>query len=138
MRMTQEADYAVRLIYLLAQNHSAVQGASELSTRAAVPERYTLKILSKLRSKGLVESVKGAKGGYRLARDPAAITLLDIIETIDGEVAMTKCLSGADCTRMGDNKAACTFRRIYAQIGQEVARRLADVSMQDMLDDGAD
>lgn len=138
MRMTQEADYAVRLIYLLAQNRSAVQGASELSARAAVPERYTLKILSKLRSKRLVESVKGAKGGYRLAKEPAEISFLDIIETIDGEVAMTKCLSGADCTRMGENKASCAFRRIYAQIGQEVARRLADVSMQDMLDDGAD
>lgn len=134
MRVTQEADYAMRLTHILSLDREATRGAMSLSAEAGVPERYTLKILSKLRTAGLVDSVKGVHGGYRLAKAPAEISMLNVLCAIDGDVMLTKCLAGAACTRMGNRKDDCLFRCVYNHIGQGVRRRLSSVSMQDVLD----
>ena len=136
MRITQEADYAIRFVYMLAQTPETVQGAAQLSQKAVTPERYTLKILHKLRGQGLVKSVKGAHGGYLLAQLPQEITLRDIIEAIDGKIALSKCMSEEPCSRMGDNKQGCCFHRIFSAISQEVADRLSGITIADVLADG--
>ena len=136
MRITQEADYAIRFVYLLAQQRDTVQGAPQLSIRAKTPERYTLKILHKLKQEGIVASVKGAHGGYCLAKDPSEISLKLIIEAIDGEIALSKCMSDEPCTRMGDNKQACCFHRIFCSISHEVADRLSGITIADVLTRG--
>lgn len=136
MRITQEADYAIRFVYILAKQRDTVQGAPQLSQIAATPERYTLKILHKLKHQGLVESVKGAHGGYRLAQEPAQITLKHIIEAIDGEIALSKCMGEEPCTRMGTNKQGCCFHRIFCTISREVADRLSGITIADVLAEG--
>ena len=136
MRITQEADYAIRFVYMLAKQRDAVQGASQLSQAAATPERYTLKILHKLKHQGIVESVKGAKGGYRLSRDPAELSLRMIIEAIDGEIALSKCMGEDPCSRMGFDKQSCCFHRIFCTLSREVAERLSGITIADVLSDG--
>ena len=73
MRMTQEADYAIRFVYILAKQPDTVQGAAQLSQAAVTPERYTLKILHKLKHSGIVKSIKGAHGCYTLAKKPVRL-----------------------------------------------------------------
>ena len=136
MRITQEADYAIRFAYLLAKDREKVQGAAQLSQLAVTPERYTLKILHKLRHSGIVESVKGAHGGYRLAVDPSELSLKQIIESIDGEIALSKCLGEEPCTRMGMNKDGCCFHRIFCTLSREVAERLSSITIADVLTEG--
>lgn len=133
MRITQEADYAIRFVYMMAQDKDAIQGASQLSQKAATPERYTLKILHKLKHQGIVFSIKGVRGGYRLACDPSEITLRRIIEAIDGEIALSKCMSEEPCTRMGQNKQACCFHRIFCTLSREMAERLDGITIADVL-----
>lgn len=135
MRITQEADYAIRFVYLLAQNRDTIQGSAQLSQKAATPERYTLKILHKLKHQGIVESVKGIRGGYRLCSDPQELSLRDIIEAIDGEIAISKCMSDEPCTRMGQNKQNCCFHRIFCTVSREVAQRLSGITIADILKD---
>jgi Rrf2 family protein len=91
MRITQEADYALRIILLLSNSESVVS-AKTISDNVSVPLRFTLKILSKLVGGGLVQSYKGAKGGYELKRPAGEISLLDVIEAIDGKIAINRCL----------------------------------------------
>lgn len=133
MRMTQEADYAIRFVYMLAKQPDTVQGAAQLSQAAVTPERYTLKILHKLKHSGIVSSVKGAHGGYCLAKDPSELSLKTIIESIDGEIALSKCMGEEPCSRMGMDKQACCFHRIFCTISQEVADRLAGITIADVL-----
>ena len=136
MRITQEADYAIRFVYTLAKQRDTVQGAPQLSQAVATPERYTLKILHKLKHQGIVESVKGARGGYRLAKEPSEISLRVIIEAIDGEIALSKCMGDEPCTRMGSDKHDCCFHRIFCTISQEVAERLSGITIADVLANG--
>ena len=136
MKITQEADYAIRFVYILAKQRDMVQGAAQLSQVAATPERYTLKILHKLKHQGIVQSVKGAHGGYLLACDPSEISLKRVIEAIDGEIALSKCMGEDPCSRMGQDKQGCCFHRIFCDLSREVAERLSGITIADVLTEG--
>ena len=93
MKITREADYAVRIVYALMQAQG-VMPASEISERTGVTLRFALKILRKLAAAGIVASQKGAQGGYRLLADPAQLSLAQIIECIDGPFEISHCQIG--------------------------------------------
>ena len=93
LRITHEADYAVRIVYVLMQSQESTVAASKLAEGSGVTLRFTLKILRKLAGSGIVTAQKGANGGYALAMDPADISLGLIIESIDGPFELNHCLS---------------------------------------------
>ena len=82
MRITQESDYALRIVTALALADGTVD-AGTLSEETSVTPRFTLKILHKLVHCGIVSSSKGANGGYRLSRSAENLTMKDIIEAIE-------------------------------------------------------
>ena len=84
LHMTLEADYAVRIVELLAASQKT--DAHTISEMTQVPLRFALKILRKLVGSGLVQSYKGAKGGYQVTRDPSSITLREVIESVEGPI----------------------------------------------------
>ena len=92
MHITLESDYAVRIIYCLAQNPLRMD-AKKISDETGVTLRFSLKILRKLVSGGLVQSYKGTKGGYELAKPPKDISLADVIQTVEGKFALSRCVS---------------------------------------------
>lgn len=94
MRLTAQADYAVVMLSAAAR-HCGVSGrlnATLLSEETGIPLPTVQKLVSRLSSAGLIESARGTGGGFRLARPAAAITLADIIEAIEGPIAMTTCV----------------------------------------------
>lgn len=131
MHMTQEADYAVRIVYCLAQSGKR-RDASYVSERMGVSLRFSLKILRKLVASGVLKSFKGQHGGYELARIPAEITLNEVIETVDGAYALNRCLKDGHVCNM-DDADACTFREIYADISDTITRKLSAVTFQNLL-----
>ena len=90
MRITQEADYALRIVTSLARS-GTVCGAAELAESEGVPPRFAHKILRKLMQGGMIKSHPGAKGGYSLNILPEQLTMLDVIELIEGPFALSKC-----------------------------------------------
>ena len=92
MRITHEADYAVRIAYVLASENKMLP-ARDISEKSGVTLRFALKILRKLASDGIVVSYKGASGGYELAIDPDELSLGQLIECIDGPLEINHCLS---------------------------------------------
>ena len=129
MRITHEADYAVRIVYVLMQAEGSTVAASKVAESSGVTLRFTLKILRKLAGSGIVASQKGANGGYGLAMDPEEISLGLIIESIDGPFELNHCLSDDfDCTRVKDKKF-CQFHHIFDRVNAKLKDELYSIKM---------
>ena len=119
MHMTLETDYAVRIMEALTREGRRLD-ARTISERTHVPQRFALKILRKLVADGLVCSYKGAAGGYELARCPAAITLREVIESVEGPYRISRCQGDEYCC----DHTTCRFHQIYGEISELVREKL--------------
>lgn len=128
MRITLEADYAVRIIDFLARARKRV-AAREIAEHTGVTLRFTLKILRELSEAGLVCSYKGVKGGYALSREPEKISMKDVIEAVDGPITIGRCLDGC-LSREETRRGPCVYLNIFADISQMVREKLAGVTFK--------
>lgn len=91
MRISARADYAVRAALDLARHHNEeLRSTESIAEAGAIPTRFLEAILSSLRKSGLVESKRGSNGGYRLAVDPASISVGDVIRAVDGPLVFVR------------------------------------------------
>ena len=128
MKITREADYAVRVVYAIMQQGTKIS-AREIAEVSGVTQRVTLKILHKLTAAGIVRSYKGVNGGFVLAKEASEISMGEIIECIDGSLEIVHCLGeDFDCTRLKD-KRGCQFRLIFDQVGRELREKLYSIKM---------
>lgn len=126
MRMTLEADYAVRIVECLTLQGKRCD-ASSISEQTDVPLRFSLKILRKLVQEGLVVSYKGARGGYCLARPASEITLRHVLEAVEGPYVFSRCQRDeGTCPRT----ATCRISPIYAKISKTVRESLDAYSFE--------
>ena len=135
MHITLESDYAVRIVYCLARNGCRMD-ARRISQETGVTLRFSLKILRKLVTGGLVSSYKGTKGGYELGRPAGEISLCDVIETVEGPYALSRCVGEEDYRCSGGDCGACKFREVYAEISQLVRTRLGQVKFGELAEEG--
>ena len=91
LRVTKLTDYASVVLTVLASEPDAVLSATGLAERAGLEPPTVAKVLKPLAQAGLVEAFRGASGGYRLARMPADISLIEIVEAMEGPLGMTEC-----------------------------------------------
>nr|WP_319487933.1 Rrf2 family transcriptional regulator [uncultured Caproiciproducens sp.] len=132
MVMTLEADYAVRIVEMLAVSNKKID-AKSISDQAHVPLRFALKILRKLVADGLIVSYKGAHGGYMLAREPGRITLREVIESVEGPYMISRCQQDEySCT----HTTRCRFHQIYDEISSVVRTKLESYTFDSL--SGAD
>lgn len=133
MRITHEADYAIRVMYCLAAAGERLS-AKELSEQTGVTLRFSLKILRKLIGAELVKSFKGVTGGYILGREPDKISLGEIIECIDGPIIINHCLSNEfDCTRVAQ-KSECDFHKVFGSLNTLLRKELYSVTLDRFTD----
>lgn len=98
MRLTQKSKYAVRaLVELAVSGQDGPLGVAEIARLQRIPERFLEQILGELRREGLLESRRGAHGGYRFAMPTEEISVLDVVEILDGEVRPARCSAGGVC-----------------------------------------
>ena len=127
MKITQEADYALRMMCLLAKETAAGNtpvGAAGLAEGVAVPTRFGLKILRKLADTGLVKTSRGATGGYSLNQDPSTITVRRVIEAIDGPIEINRCLSESHSCLNNPNKDCCRLHHVFEELNRHLTERL--------------
>jgi len=129
MRLSSLADYAVVLMTAAARHCGGVGrlNATLLAEETGVPLPTAQKLVSRLSSAGLLESTRGTGGGFRLARPPAAISLADVIEAVEGPIALTACVeeSRHDCAIEG----SCRVRPHWTVVNTAVRGALAGVSL---------
>jgi Rrf2 family protein len=101
MQLTRAADYAVRImIHMAGLPPRTRANCAELSEAGEIPQSFVLKVLQSLVRAGFVESQRGAGGGFALATAPERVSLLDIVEAIEGPTTLNACLAaGPGCTR---------------------------------------
>lgn len=130
LRVTKLTDYATVVLTALAAEPDAVLSASGLAERAGLEVTTVSKLLKPLAQAGLVDSFRGANGGYRLAREADAIGLIEIVEAMEGPLAMTECsVHGGQC---GIEKS-CGVRANWRRINDVVADALRSVTLAQML-----
>jgi Rrf2 family protein len=134
MRITQEADYALRIVCILAKD-SKILDAKTIADASGVTPRFALKILHKLGVENMVRSYKGANGGYELALSADSISVKNIIELIDGPIEISKCMDSEHfCSRQGLDKSGCVMHHIFSEISASLAKMLDGVRISDVID----
>ena len=133
MRITLESDYALRILTAMA-GYKDITDAKQISQETSVSQRFTLKILHKLVQGDLVTSFKGAKGGYKLKKLPSEITLKNVIELIDGPIAIARCLDSQEFCSLNCDKSACDYHYIFDIISIELASKLNKITIQDVIE----
>ncbi|NMB29994.1 MAG: Rrf2 family transcriptional regulator [Clostridiales bacterium] len=130
MHITLETDYAIRIVSCLAKNKIRMDARS-ISEETSVTLRFSLKILSKLVASGIIKSFKGTHGGYELAKEAHEITMLEVIETVEGTYYFSRCLAdGYECNCSDDEP--CATRAIFLDITETVQEKLRNCTF-DML-----
>lgn len=115
LRISRKIDYGLRaMIYLASIPGGTVVPFREIGRRMAVPEDFLAKILKHLVDRGLVRSCRGPRGGYALGRPAEEISFLDVIEAVEGPIALNVCLDDEGCGR----EANCTMASVWRE-GQE-------------------
>jgi Rrf2 family transcriptional regulator, iron-sulfur cluster assembly transcription factor len=130
MQLTRGADYAVRLmIHFAAVAPPKRMTRDALAQATGLPESFVAKILQSLTRAGLVTSRRGLDGGFALGVDPRNISLVDIIEAIDGPIALNVCLvTGAGC----EQQVWCGAHRVWAQAQAAMLKVLRSRSLAEL------
>ena len=132
MRITQEADYALRIVYFLAIQNMTID-AGTIAKEISIPQRFSLKILRKLMLNEIVRSRKGASGGYFLSLPLSEITVLRVIECIDGPLYMNKCLHNENVCNGGTEKGNCYFHNLFYELNRYVVDKLGNITFADVI-----
>lgn len=125
MNLNHATDYAFRAILFLAgQPKEQVVDAHTIAQQQVIPMRFLLKIMPSLIKAGIIKSQRGAGGGYLLAKEPQDITLLEVVEAIEGPLHINMCLGeDAFCTRNG--APHCRVHQALASVQEKLAEELA-------------
>ena len=126
MRLSNLADYAVVTMSQASRHCGGGRvSASELAMETGLPAPTVQKLVSKLVAAGLLRSVRGAGGGLQLARPAAAISLADIVEAVEGPIALTACIEGSECVVEHE----CRIRPHWPMVNEALRGALADISL---------
>jgi FeS assembly SUF system regulator len=131
IKLSRMADYGVILMTQLAREDGALRTAADLSASCALPLPTVSKLLKQLAQDGLLESHRGTKGGYALAREATEISMADIIGAVEGPIALTDCIE-ADGT-ICEIEALCPTRTNWRRINDVLTQALEGVSLAEMV-----
>ena len=131
MQITRQADYALRAMLYLARMELNVRAAtSQIAEEQQIPPSFLAKIISQLSIAGLINTSRGARGGVSLARDAEQITLLDVVEAIDGPISLNVCSHSAGACSFGDD---CPIQPIWSDAQIELVNKLRSTNFAQLV-----
>jgi Rrf2 family protein len=131
MKLSTRARYGVRLMLVLAQNYGKEPVyLKDIAKQEEISEKYLSLLIMPLRGAGIVTSVRGAYGGYNLAKDPKEITLKEIVDVLEGDCSLVDCVKDPSiCPRV----STCVSHDIWATIGGKIAETLSSITLDKMV-----
>jgi Rrf2 family protein len=130
MQLTREGDYGIRsVLYLARQPYKKISFVTEISEEYKIPRSFLAKILQKLVKAKIVRSYRGVKGGFSLARQAKDISVLDVLEAIEGKLAMNLCLEDK---RKCDFSRHCPIHGVWAAAQAKVTEVLKKATFEDL------
>ena len=134
LALTRKTDYALVALAHLAQGPDTLVSARGISDLYKIPLPVLMNILKSLSRAGIVTSVRGARGGYRLAADPAQISLRELIVALEGPIRLVLCADGQDSCDC-DQAPWCPVKGPARRIHDRLQKFLAGVSLAEIIDD---
>lgn len=130
MMISRETDYAVRCVLHLARTPEKIVMISEIASSCEVPRSFLAKILQRLARAGIVRSYRGAGGGFQLVRSVDELSLRDVIEVMQGPIALNACAVDRNhCSR----SSHCVVHPVWVQASAGVERILAKQTFRKLL-----
>ena len=133
MQITRQADYAVRAVLHLARSGDTRTATSVIAEQQKIPPSFLAKIISQLSIAGLLHTSRGARGGVTLARQAGEITLLEVIEAIDGPIQLNECVGDTSTCSFDKD---CPLRPVWCEAQEELVGRLKGTNFADMVAKG--
>ena len=133
MKLSTRAKYGLYAMFYLAQHQG--EGPQSLPSIATtgVPKQYLEQLLGNLRRAGLVSTVRGAQGGYQLAKKPEEVSILDVIDATEGPLELSECCATDEspCGRV----CQCPVRRVWQRLTDSINAEMGKVLLSDMLEE---
>ncbi|UCE59633.1 MAG: Rrf2 family transcriptional regulator [Phycisphaerales bacterium] len=134
LSLTRKTDYALAALVDLAKKGLKTASARDLAERLNVPQRALTNTLNRLTHRGLVESVRGVGGGYKLARLPSDISLAELIEAVEGPISLTRCCAEEleEIDRGCDRIMSCDVRASINKLHERLKEFLSQVTLEEL------
>ena len=143
MMFSTKAEYGVRVMVELARRAGERDGGNpvslaEIAANDGLPLAYLEHLVARLRKAGLVDSRRGSRGGYMLARSPKQISMAEVVEALEGSIAPIECITeGADgsitCSRETDPAHVCPTKLLWTRVRFSIVTTLRETSLADLL-----
>ena len=131
MQITRQADYAVRAVLHLARMGNTERAAtSTVAKEQNIPPSFLAKIISQLSIAGVLHTSRGARGGVTLAREPQDITLLEVVEAIDGPIQLNECVGNDGICTFDED---CPIKPVWCSAQEELVQRLKSTNFAQLL-----
>lgn len=132
MQLNLTTDYAIRTVLFL-RNPGIRRTAKEISEEMCIPKTYLIKVLTKLRKSGVITSISGHTGGYRLEKNLSEISVGEIFGIMERTMKIHHCLEKKNtCDRK--HAEICSVHKFYEAVQEDIETRWLSVSLQDILD----
>ena len=139
MIFSTKSEYGVRVMVELARRGGAEPVAlADIAEHEGLPLAYLEHLVARLRRAGLVESRRGAHGGYLLAREPAQITMAEVVEALEGRIAPIECFSSTPdgtihCVREFDAERVCTTKILWTRVRAAILDTLQETTLAELI-----
>ncbi len=131
MQITRQADYALRaVIYLSRLAPDERAATSQIAQEQRIPPSFLAKIVSQLSVAGLLQTSRGARGGVSLAKTPEEITVLDVVEAIDGPILLNECVACSGNCTFGES---CPMKPVWTDTQTELVNRLKNITFDSFI-----
>lgn len=132
MQITRQADYALRAMLFLARLESNQRAAtSQIAEDQEIPPSFLAKIISQLSIAGLIHTSRGARGGVSLTRKVEDISILDVVEAIDGPITLNECTKDPSVCTFGES---CPIREVWCETQADLVKKLKDATFDKLLE----
>ncbi len=135
MRLSTRSRYGLRAVIRIARGQDELTTSEWIAKEEDVSKKYLDAILGDLREVGIVEAVRGVRGGYRLAREPGEISAADVVEALEGTVVLVPCVEDASvCARA----SRCPTRKVWSRASEAVRGALSALTLAELASDRPD
>ncbi len=136
MKISTRGRYGLRIMTDLAQHDGdKPRMISDICKDQGLSRKYVGRLIIALRKAGMIYSVRGAKGGYKIKRLPREISLLEIVETMEGPISIVGCVG---CPKKCKRSRDCAAREVWAELNEEIRKKFASLSLQHILNRNAE
>ncbi len=139
MMFSTRAEYGVRVMVALARNegHDSPSSLAQIAEDNGLPFAYLEHLAARLKKAGLVESRRGPRGGYLLAKPADEISMADIVQSLEGDIAPIECIASSEgevvCTRQGDRDEPCPTKVLWTRVRGSIVSTLTNMTLADLV-----